>query len=122
MHDFMYSRANDDASFSLIGRRVCVTNRRDVTRDSVAFCTSTCNQIRKCLERSRACSVSPKERGEQETARARTHGGRVTSTFCSRASIGDKKSSNSFNGVRLSKEMRRTRWNRSELEVFITCL
>ena len=46
VHDFMYSLANDHANFSLIGRRVCVINRSDVTRESVAFCTSTRNQIR----------------------------------------------------------------------------
>ena len=45
MNDFMYSLANDDANFSLIGRRVCVNNRSDVTRDSVAFCTSARKEI-----------------------------------------------------------------------------
>ena len=68
MHELMYSRTNGDANSSLIGRRECVINRNGVTRESVAFCTPTRNQIRSLLERSCPCSVCPKRKGEQETS------------------------------------------------------
>ena len=74
MHDVMYSLANYEANFSLIGRRVCVINRSDVKRESIAFCTSTRNQIRLYVEQSRACSVCLKKGGKKRRARARVHG------------------------------------------------
>ena len=123
VHDFMYSLANVDVNFSLIGRRVCVINRSDVTRDGVAFCTSTRNQIEQYLERSRACSVCPKKRG---TGDEHVHACMAKMSETCDVSIwltistkrienvlkDDKKRSYLFDRVRVSKGPRRTRWNR----------